>query len=950
MAVTPTRIRQVVWIAGIATSAYAAVALATYDAGDPSLSVAGGGPIQNLAGPFGAVLADALFQAFGWASWTVALLGVRFSLRLAGRGAGGWLVTWVGALGLVLLGAALQLCFGGLVGRPFPPGGVVGILVSGALVTHVGQVGAALGVATGLVAVVTVLFNVDWQPLASRAVDRVQQMGPAAVKGIGAAGAGAVRASVRIGGAGVSALRERMVVGEDDAEVEDVEEGIEESVDAATPAPDVSRAVDPTPAELPSVWSSRRAPVAPAIAVGDPDREAPTKVGGRTLVEVEWEESGALPGARPPAPAEPRRAPEERLTVAPGVRRAGSIEAAPNARVVAAPQIEPPSVVVERGAMDDDRPSVVAERPPVAAERPSVAAERPSVAAERPSVAPRPAPASTRSEGGPTGLQDPPQEEAARVAFVPPEPVRLPEIGAAAPRPRRGGPAVVPGNLQSGGSDDDGRALRKVATFQLPTLSLLDDHPAIVAGTDEGKLHDLARRLTQTLKEFEVEGRVSAIRPGPVITMFEYEPAPGVKLSKIEGLADNLKMALKAISVRIVAPIPGRGCVGIEIPNDKRQTVWARDVFASQEFGTGDRTLPMILGKDIEGRPTVTDLAKMPHLLICGTTGSGKSVGVNGMLCSMLFMRTPEELRLILIDPKMLEFGLYDDIPHLLHPVVTEPKLASSVLKWACNEMDERYKVMARWQTRHVDNYNQKVERELQDWTPEKARMYAPKDWPEGDLLPQPRKFPYIVIVIDELADLMMVASSDVETSICRLAQKARAAGLHLIIATQTPRRDVITGTIKANMPASLAYRVRNALDSRVILDQNGAEQLLGNGDLLFLRPGSSDVVRIHGPFLTENEVHRIADHLRAQGSPEYDARITSHAGDGDDELEAEMDDKYDDAVELAIEKGKISTSMIQRHLGIGYNRAANIVEVMERQGIVGPADGVKPREVLVGR
>jgi S-DNA-T family DNA segregation ATPase FtsK/SpoIIIE len=340
----------------------------------------------------------------------------------------------------------------------------------------------------------------------------------------------------------------------------------------------------------------------------------------------------------------------------------------------------------------------------------------------------------------------------------------------------------------------------------------------------------------------------------------------------------------------------------------------------------------------------------MPHLLIGGTTGSGKSVGVNAMLCSMLYVRSPDELRMILIDPKMLEFSLYEDIPHLLHPVVTDAKLASSVLKWACDEMDERYRLMARWQTRNIEGFNQKVERELADWTPEKARFYAPKDWPEGDLLPQPKKLPYIVIVIDELADLMLVASSDVETSISRIVAKARAAGLHLIVATQTPRRDVVTGTIKANMPASLAYMVKTPLDSRIILDEMGAETLLGRGDLLFRAPGTSNTVRIHGPFLSEGEVQRIADHLRGQGTPQYDARIANAArSDASADEEVEYDEKYDEAVNFAIERGSISTSMLQRHLGIGYNRAANIVDVMEREGVVGPADGVKPRKILVG-
>ncbi|MSP54915.1 MAG: hypothetical protein EXR69_04820 [Myxococcales bacterium] len=515
-------------------------------------------------------------------------------------------------------------------------------------------------------------------------------------------------------------------------------------------------------------------------------------------------------------------------------------------------------------------------------------------------------------------------------------------------------PAVSPGNLRSGGSNDDGRAVRAAssshAPHQLPPLSLLDHHPEIVTGTDESLLHDLANTLTAKLIDFGIEGRVTAIRPGPVITLFEYEPAPGVKVATISSLGNDLAMALKALSVRIVAPIPGRGVVGIEIPNAKRQTVWARDVFASAEFRDQRNILPVVLGKDTEGKPYVGDLAKMPHLLVGGTTGSGKSVGVNAMLCSLLLTKTPEELRMILVDPKMLEFELYKDIPHLLHPVVTEPKLASAVLKWACIEMDERYRLLARWQTRNIEGYNERVTEETKDWTPEKARKYAPKDWPAGDLLPAPKKLAYIVVVIDELADLMMVAKKDVEESIVRIAQKARACGIHLIVATQRPSVDVITGLIKANMPSRLAYQVRQKNDGRTILDQNGAEALLGKGDLLFLPPGASGLIRAHGPFLTDDEVRRVTDHCRAQGAPEYAPAIKVEGGDGmsDEDLAAEKDENYDRAVDFAIEKGKISTSMIQRLLGIGYNRAAKMMEIMEQEGVVGPADGAKAREVLV--
>ncbi|MDP2306384.1 MAG: DNA translocase FtsK 4TM domain-containing protein [Pseudomonadota bacterium] len=1035
-------------LVGLAMCVFTVVALGSYDSHDDSFSVAGTSQTVNIVGPAGAHLADFLLQAFGYAAWSVLVVGAGLALRLAGRRVGGWFSLFVAAGGFLLSAAGLSLALTEFVGAAahFPPGGIVGLLISDAIASRLGRVGAGLVVATGLLATATVLFRINWQPLAERAVDRVQRGTPAAVRGVGALGMSAVRASLRVGGAGLDVFRDRMQGGEEPEDDGDLgDDGIEIGHPASTssvreapeasqpaPAPLVRRAPEP-PAqraadmrrvpeslpdpgpELPSVWSARKAPPSPPVLVttGDPDRDVPTQVAGRTLVEVEWESTStgrasagrrAEPASSPPnlgLPAHLRGglpAPVTRSVPSQDEGRAAASTVPPlrSPEVEwAKPHDEPPVVRrVGEGSPTPSRPESRPEgradagelRAPIlfredpepaslpprdsapAARAPALPAPRvpaPIEWADPPSVADD-APLDEDLEDAPEDRRHATVEEDEALPFVVPEPIRIPAperviagSGTARiaptgrrPRPSGDGVTVLPGNLRSGGAGDDGRAVRATSTpYQLPPLSLLDDHPPVIGGTDEGVLHAMARRLTDTLSEFGVDGRVTAIRPGPVITMFEYEPAAGVKLSRIANLSDNLKMALKAISVRIVAPIPGRGCVGIEIPNEKRQTVWARDVFASAEFTKGGHTLPMILGKDTEGRPFVTDLAKMPHLLVGGTTGSGKSVGVNAMLVSMLYMRTPEELRMILIDPKMLEFALYEDIPHLLHPVVTEPKFASAVLKWACTEMDERYKIMARWQTRHIDTYNQKVEKELQDWTQEKARSYAPKDWPDGELLPIPKKFPFIVIVIDELADLMMVASSDVEASIARIVAKARAAGIHLIVATQTPRRDVITGLIKANMPASLAYQVRSGLDSRVILDQNGAETLLGKGDLLFLRPGTSDLVRIHAPFLSEDEVHRVGDFLRAQGAPKYDLRISAtEEGDDSDQPPVEFDEKYDEAVEMAISKGKISTSMLQRHLGIGYNRAANIVETMEREGVVGPADGARPREVLVGQ
>ena len=511
---------------------------------------------------------------------------------------------------------------------------------------------------------------------------------------------------------------------------------------------------------------------------------------------------------------------------------------------------------------------------------------------------------------------------------------------------------VEAGDLESGGDKSMGVVVAQAEPdpiYELPTLSLLDKHDKEVGRLDESGLRQLAKNLEQKLADFGVKGEVTAIRPGPIITVFEYLPAPGIKVSKISNLSDDIAMAMRALRVRIVAPIPGRGVVGIEIPNKSRQTVWFRDILVSKEFREGEMALPLALGKTVDGSARIADLAKMPHLLVGGTTGAGKSVSVNCMLMTLLYSMTPDKLRMILIDPKMLEFELYRDIPHLLHPVVTNPKLAAAALKWACEEMDNRYRVLARWGTRNIALYNRKVEKELEDWTPEKALKYAPKGWPEDQEPPRPEKFPYIVVVIDELADLMMVAKKDVEESIVRIAQKARAAGIHLIVATQRPSADVITGLIKANMPSRISFQVRTKIDSRVILDQAGAETLLGMGDMLFLPPGVSAIQRVHGPFCSDDEVMKVADFLRDQGEPRYEAelKMVDESGQGELFEEEEYDECYDMAVRIVTEAGKASTSMIQRHLKIGYNRAARIIDMMEREGVVGPADGARPRQVL---
>jgi S-DNA-T family DNA segregation ATPase FtsK/SpoIIIE len=469
--------------------------------------------------------------------------------------------------------------------------------------------------------------------------------------------------------------------------------------------------------------------------------------------------------------------------------------------------------------------------------------------------------------------------------------------------------------------------------FQLPSFDFLDDPETRSVSADNENLRMQSKLLEKKLEDFGVNGRVVAVAPGPVITTFEYEPAPGVKINKIVTLADDLALALRSISIRIVAPIPGKAAIGIEVPNDNRQMVKFKEVVVSSAFEKSDSKITICLGKDIVGNPVVAELNKMPHLLIAGATGTGKSVALNAMICSLLYKAKPDEVKLIMVDPKRIELSSYDGIPHLITPVVTHAKKATNALFWAVREMEKRYEVLSEMKARNIHQYNQKIE---------KALKQGKDDVPE--------KLPYIVVVIDELADLMMLSSREVEVALTRLAQMARAAGIHLILATQRPSVDVLTGIIKANFPTRLTFQVSSKTDSRTIIDTVGAENLLGSGDMLFLPPGTAKLQRIHGAYISEAELTRITEFLKNQEKPEYDDTVTEAAildGAGSDE-EQEYDDRYDDAVALITKTRQASISMIQRHLRIGYNRAARIIEMMEKEGIVGPADGAKPREVLV--
>lgn len=500
-------------------------------------------------------------------------------------------------------------------------------------------------------------------------------------------------------------------------------------------------------------------------------------------------------------------------------------------------------------------------------------------------------------------------------------------------------------------SADDQLKFHRMTTegYEAPPAALLDSDDSKKVEVDEETLKKNSLLLEKKLKDFEVEGKVLAIHPGPVITMYEFEPKAGTKVNKIVNLQDDLSLTLGGRSVRIIPHLPGKAALGIEIPNSEREIVYLRNIVSSSQYGKSQSKLPLSLGSSTAGHPVVTDLTKMPHLLVAGATGSGKSVAINSFIINILMKSAPEDVRFILVDPKMLELSVYDGVPHLLLPVVTKAKTAVTAMKWALREMERRYRLMADSGTRNILGYNEKLKSgQIELVSEERAKEMLEQN---REAAPHTGKLPYIVIIIDELADLMMTASQEMEESVTRLAQMARAAGIHLILATQRPSVDVITGLIKANFPARIAFKVTAKHDSRTILDAIGAETLLGNGDMLFMTPQGGNLIRIHGCYVSDSDIARVVSHLKGQGEPVYDESIlaepegTAAGGefeDGDDEL-------YDQAVRLVAETKQASISMVQRRLRIGYNRAARMIERMEAEGVVGPAEGSRPRQVLVG-
>jgi len=903
------------------------VALATFNPSDPAwthtVEVA---QLHNLGGAAGAWFADVMLYLLGYPAYLLPL-GVTFAgWRLFKRGALleldaevvlfrvlGFAVALATACGLVALHLRV---FPNTVPGDGTAGGLVGVHVSQFLVQAFGATVGNLFMIALLLAGLTLMTGISWLTM-------MDWIGRGTLWMLDAVG-GLVMAPLRwLTGSATGIRRSRPAEPGD----QQGEEGSREQIDSVNPAGNsvIAAAVDQAAVdqmEPPSVAgdSLKASDSIPPIAEEGASQLTIKPVAMQSLA------NGAVRGAATGGGRHSARI-EPVFDLSSQSPQSPTLQAA----AVAKPIEEP----VSEWAMSDLTLVPVANSsahsPPARDEEPTVGAllDTPTFPAEP--IAPT----------APT-----PPQPAAPVAPTPPQPA-----APVAPTPPQPAAPVAPVATMIRRS----AAPRPVAVSPLPPLDLLDPPPRRTAGYASELLDEMSRRLESLLKSFGIDVQVVAVEPGPVITRFEIEPAPGVKVSQISNLVKDLARGLSVISVRVVEIIPGKSVIGLEIPNRQRQTVYLRETLESLAYAQSSAPLTLVLGQDIGGKPVVANLNKMPHLLVAGTTGSGKSVGINTMLLSLLYKAPPSDVRLILVDPKMLELSVYEDIPHLLTPVVTDMQEAANALRWCVGEMERRYRLMAALKVRNIAGFNRKVRDALATgegladpfWTPDSAET------PGEVAVLQP--LPFIVVVIDELADMMVLVGKKVEELIARLAQKARAAGIHLILATQRPSVDVITGLIKANIPTRIAFQVSSRVDSRTILDQIGAEQLLGHGDLLYLPPGTGLPQRVHGAFVDDHEVNRVVEYLRQAGAPDYVDEVLAEAhgegdnGGGSDDGggRGESDPLYDQAVQIVVESRRASVSGVQRRLRIGYNRAARLVEEMEVAGIVTPVQPNGSREVL---
>ena len=912
------RLDEIIGLLLVAFAVFLALALWTFHPGDPSWGdrVGAGWAVRNYGGRVGAYLAG----------WTVQLLGAFAALVPLGLLAWGvaafagirsWRPGWreLGAL-LILLSAAGMFYkafrLDPLFGKTALAGGAVGYGVAVLLEAYLGRAGSWVALAAVFLAVLVATTGLSLGRLFALLAGGPLWAGARLVVLLG-------RAASAAAAGGGSALRR------------------------------VASATGPI-LSLPGrvvAWEERTTSDNGSAFQADSWESPPSRRGRGGLLPPPEEEAGAGPtlfgrgqkypealGLPLPGPAAEGEERDELDTFLFGPAAAPEISDAPRRKEPEAPGPAPFSA------------EAPLERPAAGGIR--IGRHR-GAPEEEEIFSPSPVPAEAGSMAPPG--EGAPAAEEARPAAGPAEPmVRRAGVGGEPEIVRIEDDAIV-SEEASARPASPRRKARPRGSFAPPSLDMFVDPPAGGIIVDEEAIRAKSRLLEQTLREFGVEGSVTEVKTGPVVTIYEFSPAPGVKVSKIAALSDDLARALSALTVRIVAPIPGRSVVGIEVPNLRRNAVYMKEILSSPEFTQAKEKLTISLGKDILGRTSLTDLAKIPHLLIAGTTGSGKSVALNMMICSLLVRCMPRELRFLMIDPKMLELSLYEGVPHLLVPVVTDPKKAASALRGVIAEMERRYRRMSLVGARSIERYNELVAEGLGEREAER-RLRQPLSEEDGGGDEALDFMPYIVVVIDELADLMMFSSREVEESMIRLAQMARAAGIHLLVATQRPSVDVLTGLIKANFPSRIALRAATRTDSRTILDMNGAERLLGKGDMLFVPPGASAPIRIHGAYVSDKELARLVAHWREQGPAVYQEEIflekESPAGEEPFE-EGEWDELYDDAVALVARTREASISLIQRHLRIGYNRAARMIERMEQEGVIGPADGVKRRQVLIG-
>jgi S-DNA-T family DNA segregation ATPase FtsK/SpoIIIE len=900
----------------------------------------------RLMGPGGAAAAAAIYSFSGIASYLLIGASLVVAIRMCrGKRLLGSLIEPVGFLSLLLSVAVLcQLPFSDGKVLLRGPGGLLGQYLGQIAASFIGGVGAALAATTVLCTAILLLTDIRVCEVFDSLAWAGHHVGRAAKWAAGVFWRATVTGARALGRVVVAMFPEKSAAekaSDDDVADEGTEPSEKMSAADAAAMRQIESASEPSIEEAFAVGE-----VIPSMALGES-----VSTDSRALAAIDEEPSSANA---------PTRESDERRAVAAVVAEVAAVECAAMAEADVAK-----------------------------------AKEEETVAAAAQSQIAIIAPVTSALDDGPTEAS----ETMPEMAFAHAGPMIVPPVV----RPVEKAEAI------DDNTDGPGFIRLSDGAFQLPSSDLLEYIPPTDTETDEATLRAMAERLEQALSNYGVRGKVTAIQMGPVIVTFEFAPAPGTRTGKIVQLENDLAMALEAQSVRIVAPIPGKAVVGIEIPNKKRETVYLKEILEDDSFRKSASKLQICLGKDTKGAPVSVNLSKMPHLLVAGTTGSGKSVAVNGMITSILYSATPEEVRFIMVDPKMLELSIYEGIPHLLLPVVTDPKKAALALRWAVDEMERRYELLAKSGVRDISSYNARIEAEhdkaeakadldemhsrrskrlklvmadadgqehevevdaesgpvpavesasvggaisaqmAEEISAKAAAAQAAKENPE----PPARKLPFIVIVIDEFADLMMVASKDVDTAVARLAQKARAAGLHLILATQRPSVDVITGVIKANFPSRIALQVASQIDSRTIMGQPGAETLLGNGDMLFSDRGTK-LRRIQGAFLSDDEVHRVVDFLKKQAKPVYDMNILvareEEDGEGGAALDDFHDDLYDQAIAIVCDTRQASVSFIQRRLQIGYNRAARMVEQMEREGLVGPSNGIKPREVIAPR